>query len=71
MLHGLRHTFIRRSSNLGGSEKLQMMLTGHSARDIHSKVYDHKGNVPMKWLKNELEKLQYPEVFQALKTTTA
>lgn len=71
VLHGLRHTFITRLSNLGGSEKLQRMLTGHAAHDVHSRVYDHVGNVPMRLLKDELEKLQYPEVFQALKTTTA
>jgi hypothetical protein len=46
------------------------MLTGHAAHDIHPKVYDHKGNVPMKLLKDELEKLQYPEVFHALTTKT-
>ena len=33
-------------------------------------MYDHVGNVPMKLLKDELEKLQYHEVVQALKTKT-
>ena len=44
------------------------MLTGHAAHDVHSRVYDHVGNVPMRLLKDELEMLQYPEVFQALNT---
>lgn len=66
VLHGLRHTFITRLSDAGVQEKAKMMLAGHAAQGVHGKVYDHRERVQMKLLKEGLERLQYPEVLQAL-----
>jgi integrase len=66
VLHGLRHTFITRLSDAGVPEKIRMMLTGHVAQGVHGKVYDHRERVPMKLLQDGLERLQYPQVLQAL-----
>jgi integrase len=65
-LYSTRHTGITRLSNIGVPEKIRMMLTGHAAQGIHGKVYDQRERVPMKLLRDGLEKLRYEEVVQRL-----
>ena len=66
-LYSTRHTGITRMSNIGVSEKIRMMITGHaSTGGVHSRVYDQRERVPMKLLQEGLERLQYPEVLFAL-----
>ena len=66
VLHGLRHMGITRLSHAGISEKVKMMLAGHAAQGVHGKIYNHRERVPMKLLQEGLERLQYPDVLQAL-----
>jgi len=39
-LYSTRHTGITRLNNIGGPEKIRMMITGHASQGIHGKVYD-------------------------------
>lgn len=66
-LYSTRHTGITRMGNVGVSEKIALMLTGHAAQGIHNMVYNRRERVPMKLLQEGLEKLQYPEVLQTLR----
>lgn len=66
VLHGLRHSFITRLSDVGVSEKLRMTLAGHASQGVHGRIYDHRQRVPMKLLQEGIERLQYPSVMQAL-----
>ncbi len=43
-----------------------MMITAHASQGIHGQVYDRRERVPMKLLKEGLEKLRYDEVLEAL-----
>ncbi len=65
-LYSTRHTGITRLSNIGVPDKIRMMITGHASQGIHGQVYDRRERVPMKLLKEGLEKLRYDEVLQAL-----
>lgn len=64
VLHGLRHTGITRLANAGANDKVRRVLVGHAGQDVHDRIYNH--GVPLALLQEGLEKLQYPEVIQAL-----
>jgi integrase len=68
VLHGLRHTGITRLANVGVNDKIRRVLVGHAGQDVHDRIYNY--GVPLLLLQEELEKLQYPEVCQALKIKT-
>ncbi len=60
VLHGLRHTGITRLANVGVNDKVRCVLVGHAGQDVHDRIYNH--GVPLKLLKEGLERLEYPEV---------
>ncbi|MDR4470374.1 MAG: hypothetical protein MRJ68_19105, partial [Nitrospira sp.] len=64
VLHGLRHTGITRLANVGVNDKVRRTLVGHAGQDVHDRIYNH--GVPLPMLKDGLERLEYPEVVQAL-----
>ncbi len=66
VLHGLRHTFITRLSDIGVSEKVKRVLVGNAGRGVHDRVYNHSARVPLRLLQDGIEKLRYEEVFRAL-----
>ncbi len=63
VIHSLRHEGITKLHSAGVRVNIAEALTGHSAGNVHEQ-YIHKELISMKMLKEGLERLQYPELFQ-------
>lgn len=46
----------------GCPHNIVQMLAGHAAQGVHDQVYVHREALPLKLLKEGLEKLQYSDV---------
>lgn len=65
VIHSLRHGGITKLHSAGVPGNIVETLVGHSAGNVHEQ-YVHKELLSVETLKEGLEKLQYPEVVQAL-----
>jgi integrase len=59
VLHSLRHTAITRLHSRGVSQNIAEALVGHAANTVHGSVYLHRNALPMKLLKEGIEKLDF------------
>ncbi len=66
MIHSLRHGGITKLHSVGVLVNIAETLTGHSAGNVHEQ-YVHKDLLSLEMLKEGLERLQYPEVVNAVR----
>ena len=59
VLHSLRHTAITRLHSRGVPQNIAEALVGHAANTVHGSVYLHRDALPMKLLKEGIEKLDF------------
>jgi len=57
VLHSLRHTAITRLHSRGVPQNIAEALVGHAANTVHGSVYLHRNVLPMKLLREGIEKL--------------
>ncbi len=62
VLHSLRHGGITKLHAAGVSREVVEILAGHSAENVHGRVYVHREKLPLSLLREGLEKLRYEEV---------
>jgi len=66
VLHSLRHGGIFKLHAAGTPHNIVEVLAGHAASGVHGKVYEHRELLPMRLLRDGLERLKYDEVVEAL-----
>jgi integrase len=66
VLHGLRHGGITKLHAAGVADDVVKMLVGHSDQTVHGQTYLHRNLIPLKLLRDGLEKLRYDIVMKAL-----
>lgn len=66
VLHSLKHGGITKLHAAGCPHNIVQMLAGHAAQGVHVQVYVHREALPLKLLKDGLEKLTYTDVVKAL-----
>jgi integrase len=59
VLHSLRHTAITRLHSRGVPQNIAEALVGHAANTVHGSVYLHRNALPMKLLKDGIERLDF------------
>ena len=59
VMHSLRHTGITRLHSRGVPQNIAEALVGHAANTVHGSVYLHRDVLPMKLLKDGIEKLDF------------
>ena len=65
VLHSLRHGGISKLHGAGCPHSVVELIAGHSAGNVHEQ-YIHKDTLPLKMLRDGLEKLTYPDVVKML-----
>lgn len=58
-LHSLRHTVVTRLAAASVPQDIREILVGHASAGVHSRVYMHRDQIPLKLLQENLEKLDY------------
>jgi len=66
VLHSLRHGGITRLHAAGVAHSTVEVLAGHASNNVHGQVYVHREGLPLKMLKDGLDKLRYLEVEKVL-----
>jgi integrase len=66
VLHSTRHTGISRLTGAGVPQDIREILAGHAAAGVHGQVYVHRADLPLRLLRDNLEKLDYSAVVKAL-----
>jgi len=66
VLHSTRHTGISRLTGAGVPQDIREILAGHAAAGVHGQTYVHRDQLPLRLLKDNLEKLRYDGVVKAL-----
>jgi integrase len=67
VLHSTRHTGISRLTGAGVPQDIREILAGHAAAGVHGQIYVHRDQLPLRLLKENLEKLRYDDVLQVLR----
>ena len=67
VLHSTRHTGITKLHSAGVQANQVEMLAGHASQTINGAVYTHRDAIPLRLLRDALERLRYDEVVKALK----
>lgn len=68
VMHSLRHGGITKLHASGCPGDIAEMLVGHSAQNVHGRVYVHRDQIPLKTLSEGLERLRYDQVVKVLLT---
>lgn len=58
-LHSFRHTAVTRLAAAGVPQDIREILVGHASDTVHGQTYLHRDAMPLKLLKDNLEKLDY------------
>lgn len=66
-LHSFRHTAVTRLAAAGVTQDIREILVGHASDSVHGQTYLHRDAMPLKLLKDHLEKLDFHDCLKALK----
>ena len=64
-LHSFRHTVVTRLAAAGVPQDIREILVGHAADTVHGQTYLHRDAMPLKLLKDHLEKLDFSACMKA------